>query len=205
MDSLEMIARCAEVATRYHVFEAKDVRNEFRKDRVTPFIVHPARVAGLVGEMWNDPIAISAAWLHDVLEDCDVTRKQVWDELSECGVESGFAHNVLEIVEALTKPQDKDRYGKIDSTIEKIGKLPYYLKRDALVVKMADVTDNMSVLDGVDQVWLRRHYLPETLYLSWKLVSMWEEGGVGRYVPQMMIKIVKMRCEQYGVGCRETC
>ena len=199
MDSLEMIARCAEVATRYHVFEAKDVRNEFRKDGVTPFIVHPARVAGLVGEMWNDPIAISAAWLHDVLEDCDVTRKQVWDELSECGVESGFAHNVLEIVGALTKPQDKDRYGKIDSTLEKIGKLPYYLKRDALVVKMADVTDNMSVLDGVDQVWLMRHYLPEALYLANKLVNMWEEGKVGRDVPQMMIKIVRMRCEQYGV------
>ena len=199
MDSLEMIARCAEAATRYHVYEAKEWKNEYRKDRVTPFIVHPARVAGLVGEMWNDPIAISAAWLHDVLEDCDVTRKQVWDELSECGVESGFAHNVLEIVGALTKPQDKDRYGKIDSTLEKIGKLPYYLKRDALVVKMADVTDNMSVLDGVDQVWLKRHYLPETLYLANKLVNMWEEGKVGRDVPRMMIKIVRMRCEQYGV------
>ena len=32
MDSFEMIARCAEVATRYHVFEAKDVKNEFRND-----------------------------------------------------------------------------------------------------------------------------------------------------------------------------
>lgn len=199
MDSLEMIARCAEVATRYHVFEAKDVKNEFRKDGVTPFIVHPARVARLVGEMWNDPIAISAAWLHDVLEDCDVTRKGLWNDLVEEGVDSGFAHNVLEIVGALTKPQDKDRYGKIDSTLEKIGKLPYYLKRDALVVKMADVTDNMSVLDGVDQVWLKRHYLPETLYLANKLVNMWEEGKVGRDVPRMMIKIVRMRCEQYGV------
>ena len=199
MDSLEMIARCAEVATRYHVFEAKDVKNEFRKDGVTPFIVHPARVAGLVGEVWNDPIAISAAWLHDVLEDCDVTRKELWNDLVEEGVDSEFAHNVLEIVGALTKPQDKDRYGKIDSTLEKIGKLPYYLKRDALVVKMADVTDNMSVLDGIDQVWLKRHYLPETLYLANKLVNMWEEGKVGRDVPQMMIKIVRMRCEQYGV------
>lgn len=199
MDSLEMIARCAEVATRYHVFEAKDVKNEFRKDGVTPFIVHPARVAGLVGEMWNDPIAISATWLHDVLEDCDVTRKELWNDLVEEGVDSEFAHNVLEIVGALTKPQDKDRYGKIDSTLEKIGKLPHYLKRDALVVKMADVTDNMSVLDGVDQVWLKRHYLPETLYLANKLVNMWEEGKVGRDVPQMMIKIVRMRCEQYGV------
>ncbi len=199
MDSLEMIARCAEAATRYHVFEAKDVKNEFRKDGVTPFIVHPARVAGLVGEMWNDPIAISAAWLHDVLEDCDVTRKELWNDLVEEGVDSEFAHNVLEIVGALTKPQDKDRYWKIDSTLEKIGNLPYYLKRDALVVKMADVTDNMSVLDGVDQVWLKKHYLPETLYLANKLVNMWEEGEVERDVPQMMIKIVRMRCEQYGV------
>lgn len=199
MDSLEMIARCAEVATRYHVYEAKEWKNEYRKDRVTPFIVHPARVAGLVGKMWNDPIAISAAWLHDVLEVCDVTRKQVWDELIEGGVESGFAYDVLEIVEALTKPQDKDRYRKIDSTIEKIKRLPDPLKKDALVVKMADVTDNMSVLDGVNQVWLKRHYLPETLYLANKLVSMWEEGNVGRYVPRMMIKMVWIRCEQYGI------
>ena len=112
-----MIARCAEAATRYHVYEAKEWKNEYRKDGVTLFIVHLVRVAGLVGEMWNDSIAISAAWLHDVLEDCDVTRKLVWDELSECGVESEFDDNVLEIVGALTKPQDKDRYGKIDSTI----------------------------------------------------------------------------------------
>ncbi len=40
---------------------------------------------------------------------------------------------------------------------------------------------------------------PETLYLANKLVNMWEEGKVGRDVPQMMIKIVRMRCEQYGV------
>ena len=32
-----------------------------------------------------------------------------------------------------------------------------------------------------------------------KLVNMWEEGKVGRDVPQMMLKIVRMRCEQYGV------
>ena len=29
--------------------------------------------------------------------------------------------------------------------------------------------------------------------------NMWEEGKVGRDVPQMMLKIVRMRCEQYGV------
>lgn len=72
MDSLEMIARCAEVATRYHVFEAKDVKNEFRKDGVTPF--------------WCKLRPMDIQW-NEMCNTLGVVRKMVKDlgEVIECG------------------------------------------------------------------------------------------------------------------------
>jgi len=45
-------------------------KGQFRKDRRTPYIIHPARVAALVGMFGGTHIAIIAAWLHDIYEDC---------------------------------------------------------------------------------------------------------------------------------------
>lgn len=42
-----------------------------RKDGTTPYITHPALVAALTQEFGGDDHAIAAAWLHDVVEDCD--------------------------------------------------------------------------------------------------------------------------------------
>jgi len=44
---------------------------QYRKDGVTPYIVHPARVASLTAYLGGNHIAILSAWLHDVFEDCD--------------------------------------------------------------------------------------------------------------------------------------
>lgn len=61
--------------------------HQFRKDRVTPYINHPARVVQILEEQNADDVTISAAWLHDVLEDTDVIgsffirlefRKRYW-------------------------------------------------------------------------------------------------------------------------------
>jgi len=45
--------------------------SSFRKDGITPCIVHPARVASLAAHFGGNHIAILSAWLHDVFEDCD--------------------------------------------------------------------------------------------------------------------------------------
>jgi len=39
-----------------------------RKDGTTPYIVHPARVAALVGHCGGNHMAIISAWLHDIFE-----------------------------------------------------------------------------------------------------------------------------------------
>jgi len=48
---------------------------QFRRDGVTPYITHPEAVAkSLEGE---NPDVIAAAWLHDVLEDTEVTISEL--------------------------------------------------------------------------------------------------------------------------------
>lgn len=63
----QVIQICADYATIAHM-------GVLRKDGKTSYIVHPARVAGLVAYfMRHSPkwyIYVAAAWLHDVLEDC---------------------------------------------------------------------------------------------------------------------------------------
>jgi (p)ppGpp synthase/HD superfamily hydrolase len=59
-----LIQKCSEYAAIAH-------QGQYRKDKKTPYIVHPARVASLVSmSCTNRDTVICSAWLHDVLEDC---------------------------------------------------------------------------------------------------------------------------------------
>ena len=58
-----VIKTAADHASRAH-------KGQLRKDRRTPYITHPARVAGLVAMFHGSHVAIISAWLHDVYEDC---------------------------------------------------------------------------------------------------------------------------------------
>lgn len=52
------------------IYAAQAHLGQTRKDGVTPYIVHPARVAGLVTQFGGSPTTVIAAWFHDVVEDC---------------------------------------------------------------------------------------------------------------------------------------
>lgn len=63
-EDFKLIAECSKYASIAH-------GNQFRADGVTPYIVHPARVYALVANTrYASPELCSAAWLHDVLENC---------------------------------------------------------------------------------------------------------------------------------------
>ncbi len=50
---------------------------QFRKYTGEPYIVHPERVALRVSAYTEDQNVIDAAWLHDVIEDCDISYDQL--------------------------------------------------------------------------------------------------------------------------------
>ena len=67
---------------------------QFRKcEAREPYITHVEEVARLVHEFGGDDLAVVAAWLHDVVEDCDP---------SIADIESQFGANVASIVAEVT-------------------------------------------------------------------------------------------------------
>ncbi len=85
------------------------------------YIEHPRRVAARL----TDPREVAAAWLHDVVEDCEISAQDLLD--------AGISQDVVDAVELLTRTGDvaKDEYYKA------IRKNPI-----ALAVKLADIADN---------------------------------------------------------------
>ena len=88
-----MINKAIEFATRAHA-------GQFRKGTRRPYIVHPIEVGDIVSTMTQDEEIISAAVLHDTIEDCEgVSREILAREFSErvAGI-SRFLHLLMDDV-----------------------------------------------------------------------------------------------------------
>ena len=106
------IARTA--ATKAH-------QKQFRKDGKTPYIVHPARVADRVKFFGGSHIGIIAAWLHDVMEDCEGGEAIVRETIRETGLSQQERDEIFAIVSALTK--------KSGIPVKSKRRIVYFLKR----------------------------------------------------------------------------
>lgn len=91
-------------------------QGQYRKNKTTPYVIHPIRVANRVNGDFMKTVAV----LHDVLEDTD-------QDLSM------FPSKVLNILDILNKR------GNYFSYINRIKK-----NRIATEVKIADILDNLS-------------------------------------------------------------
>jgi (p)ppGpp synthase/HD superfamily hydrolase len=58
-------------------FACSQHHGQRRKGSGAPYIIHPMAVASIVGHYGGDEEQAIAALLHDVMEDCDVTRDQI--------------------------------------------------------------------------------------------------------------------------------
>ncbi|GIW17099.1 bifunctional (p)ppGpp synthetase/guanosine-3',5'-bis(diphosphate) 3'-pyrophosphohydrolase [Tepidiforma sp.] len=85
-DRLDIIRDAFDFAARHH-------EGQFRKTG-DPYITHPVAVAELVANLELDHLAIAAALLHDVQEDCGVRNEEIAER---------FGPRVAKLVDALTK------------------------------------------------------------------------------------------------------
>jgi hypothetical protein len=90
-----------------------------------PYWTHPARVAQRVAV--RRPELVAAAWLHDVVEDTDVTLEEI---------ESMFGPQVAQWVDALTHRPGEDRVDYL-ARVSHAGPGPVAIKR-------ADIADNSN-------------------------------------------------------------
>ena len=114
---------------------------QFRRDGITPYIEHPKTVAGIVLKAGlspqNECTALAVAWLHDVLEDTEVTE----DELQSLGVDPV----IIDYVATLSKNEDEDYDDFIDRIINSngSGSIPCIVKGSDILANLLDApTEN---------------------------------------------------------------
>jgi len=141
-------------------------KGQLRKDRKTPYITHPARVAGLVGTFNGSHVAIIAAWLHDVYEDCSPEWLLRTDKLVEgLPLPADDRQDIAAIVAAMTKKNTiKGKAARLSDSLNRILDAP----PEATLVKLCDRIDNL--LDSADRNGgFTKRYLASTDELIGKL------------------------------------
>jgi len=125
---------------------AKAHRAQFRKNGKTPYIIHPERVVKKVKFFGGNHIGIIAAWLHDVMEDCDGGEGIIRETLQQMELPQQDRDEIFAIVSALTKNDAvKGKANKLAETLNRINQAPC----QAILIKLCDRMDNLE--DGRDQ------------------------------------------------------
>jgi (p)ppGpp synthase/HD superfamily hydrolase len=114
-----------------------------RKYSPERYIVHPVRVMETCREYTEDISVLSAALLHDVLEDTDIT-KQTLDDFLHSVLNAEDASRTLQLVEELTDVYIKKDFPRLNRRKRKIkeAKRIENISRDAQTIKYADIIDN---------------------------------------------------------------
>ena len=113
----------------------------FGQKRLTgeDYIVHPLNVAYILTEIHADSATISAALLHDVVEDCDVSKEEVAEI---------FGDEIALLVDGVTKINRLNFAGDNEAVIANHRKILVGLSQDVrvIIVKLADRLHNMRTL-----------------------------------------------------------
>jgi GTP diphosphokinase / guanosine-3',5'-bis(diphosphate) 3'-diphosphatase len=132
-DDQKNIRAAFELATRAHM--------EQRRKSGEPYILHPIEVARIcVEEIGLGPTAVVCALLHDVVEDTNVTLKDIHDQ---------FGERVMLIVDGLTKldslhetenPQAENLYRVLKAMLSDVR---------VVLIKMADRLHNLRTIGSM--------------------------------------------------------
>jgi GTP pyrophosphokinase len=139
---------------RAYVYAMKAHGNQ-RRASGDPYFSHPLEVAAILTDLKLDDATITAALLHDVIEDTDVTRGEIDEK---------FGTEIGDLVDGLTKIKKLDLVTKKAEQAENFRKLLIAISSDirVLLIKLADRLHNMRTL-GHKRPESRRRISDETL------------------------------------------
>ena len=121
-----MIDRAIAFATKAH-------EGQVRKGTSRPFIQHPLEVGKIVSTMTEDEEVISAAILHDTIEDCEgITQEQICRE---------FTERVANLVAQESEDKSKTWMERKSATIAQLKTAPREIKMICLADKLSNMRD----------------------------------------------------------------
>ena len=113
----------------------------FGQKRLTgeDYIIHPLNVTYILTRINADYETLSAALLHDTIEDCNVTKEEI---------EEKFGHNIMTLVDGVTKINKLNLSGTTETLINNQRKILVGLSEDVrvIIIKLADRLNNMQTL-----------------------------------------------------------
>lgn len=135
-----------------------------------PYIAHPIAVAGLLKDLGGDSAMIAAGFLHDIVEDTEVTPDEI---------EAHFGQEVRRLVEGVTKLSKFNFQSKTERQAENFRRMFLSMAQDVrvIVVKLADRLHNMRTLEHLASD-KRQRIAQETLDIFAPLAN---RLGIGRF------------------------
>ena len=131
VEDIEIIKKAYEFADKLHDGQIRQSGE--------PYIIHPLHVAYYLATMKADSATVCAGLLHDVLEDCDITKEELAAE---------FNNEIADLVDGVTKISKLNFTNKDAESYANTRKLITSIMDDVrtVIIKLADRLHNMQTL-----------------------------------------------------------